>query len=215
MGSHSQPPPGWQPPPPQWQPGQPQYPQQYPPGYGAPYQPPPSPKKSHTTRNVILAIVGAVIVIVIIAAAASGGGKKKNTADTVTTSAAAPPSSAVSSAPVVSTAASTPPAKTTAAPPAAAKVVLQLAGNGVKNSVNFTVTQSQWTIAYTYDCTAFLGGTGNFIITINDSTGKSDYAKPGVNELGAKGNDNTVEHGAGTYSLTMNSECTWTVTVTG
>jgi Protein of unknown function (DUF2510) len=102
-----------------------------------------------------------------------------------------------------------------ATPPAAGeKTVLHLAGNGDKTTANFTVTEDQWTIAYVYSC-ANVGGSGNFIVDVNDSTGTDDFNKDGVNELGATGNSSTVEHGSGTYSLSILSECTWTITVKG
>lgn len=102
------------------------------------------------------------------------------------------------------------PTKAGAPPPAA--VVLSVAGNGMKQTGNFTVTQDQWTIAYTFNCASF-GSQGNFVIDVNDSTGSVDFAKPGVNELAASGNSSTVEHGSGTYSLAISSECSWTVKV--
>jgi hypothetical protein len=175
------------------------------PGYGPPpgYVPGKPPKKKHhRIRNSLLGGVGLIILIVIIVSIASGGGKSNQTASTNIIAASSSGASNVAAPPA------------SGQPNTAAKTVLTLAGNGTKNSANFTVTQDQWTIAYNYDCTNF-GQAGNFAIDINDSKGQLDFTKPGVNEMAIKGNSSTVEHGAGTYSLSIDSECDWNIAVTG
>jgi hypothetical protein len=156
-------------------------------------------------------IVGVVALIVGIAIGASTkSSSSKNAAGAATTTATVTvgvTTSPTAAAPAVVT---TP--ATTA--PAVAKTVLQISGNGAKTTADFAVTQAQWTIAYTYNC-ANAGGEGNFIVEVYDHTNQLDVNKPGINELGASGNSSTVEHGNGTYYLSVNSEYNWTLTVTG
>lgn len=84
---------------------------------------------------------------------------------------------------------------------------------------------NNWDLAWSYDCTVALGGTGNFITTNYDLTGSAggnaqsggnvDFDNQGVNQLGAKGSG--VEHyhsGGNTKYITVTSECAWTITVT-
>lgn len=109
----------------------------------------------------------------------------------------------------------TPPARATltptiAPPPAAATTLLDMKGNGIKRSTKFT-TSGDWAIDWSYDCSAFLGGSGNFQIFVEGDT--TDVA---TNELGKSGSGTQPEYtGAGTFYLEMNSECIWHVTVKG
>jgi hypothetical protein len=96
-------------------------------------------------------------------------------------------------------------------PPASTGVVVDLGGTGSKSTANFTVAANQWTIAYTYDC-ANAGGEGSFLVNVHSSDGTS--SQQAVSELGANGQDSTVEHGSGTYFLSVTSACAWHLTVT-
>ncbi|MEY9876627.1 hypothetical protein ABH931_006137 [Streptacidiphilus sp. MAP12-33] len=110
---------------------------------------------------------------------------------------------------VVNTAAGkTCPGAAPSTPAAGGGTLLQVSGNGIKNTKQFT-TGDNWTINYTYDCTGFLGGTGNFTVYVDYPNG--DVA---VNELGSKGSSSSTETGAGMHSLKVSSECNWTVKVT-
>lgn len=162
---------------------------------------PTAPRKSHKGRTVL--IVLGVLVALLVVGGLVGGSKSKTSSS---------PSATPSSSPVSVPTAPAPKKVSPPAVPAAQSHVFQ--GNGIKTTPNFTVTADQWTIAYKFSCAAF-GGTGNFIVNVNDSTGATDFNHDGVNALAAAGNDSTVEHGAGTYSLEVNSECAWTVVVTG
>ena len=85
------------------------------------------------------------------------------------------------------------------------QTVLNVDGSGIKTTDKFT-TASDWDVRYTYDCSSF-GATGNFMVSTEDSM-------PIVNELGAKGSSVTHQHASsGEHYLTINSECSWTVTV--
>ena len=138
--------------------------------------------------------LGAVAVIVAIGAvAAIADGNRSNTASSSDTATG-------SQAGSTDTGAATRPAQPKA------RTLLRLAGNGIKNSAQFT-TGGQWTLAYTYNCAGF-GGKGNF--AVSDETGM-----PLVNELDTKGSGSTPQYTAGTHHLEVDSECAWTLTVTG
>ena len=96
--------------------------------------------------------------------------------------------------------------------PTAVPALFRVSGSGLKQTADFTVP-SEWTLAYTYNCAAF-GGSGNFIVTGYNSDGSMDFSGPSVNELGAKGSSSTAVHAdSGTKYLSIDSECSWTVTV--
>lgn len=100
--------------------------------------------------------------------------------------------------------------RTTAKSPAVAakKVVLHQAGNGIKNTPSFT-TGADWSVSYTFNCAGF-GDKGNFSIT--DGT---QLAAVLASALDTKGADTTYQHDdAGKHYLEIDSECSWTVTVT-
>lgn len=91
--------------------------------------------------------------------------------------------------------------------PPAPKVLLSLSGNGITNTAQFTTT-GPWELHYSYNCTAFLGGTGNFIV---DAVGAdTDYL---VNGLSAGTTAVSNSYQTGTQHLEINSECDWTVKV--
>jgi hypothetical protein len=64
-----------------------------------------------------------------------------------------------------------------------------------------------WQMAWSYDCTAF-GSPGNFSVNINNSA--TDI---GPNELGMGGSGTDNYTDAGTFSLTVISECDWSITI--
>ncbi|MEY9965336.1 hypothetical protein ABIA33_003378 [Streptacidiphilus sp. MAP12-16] len=156
------------------------------PEYG---QPAPAPKsKAKGCAGIgCLAVVAVAVVIGVIAAI---GGTKT----TVTSSGPDAP------------AASTTGAGAPAPAPAKPKTLLTLKGTGIKNSAQFTAA-GNWTLAYTFDCASF-GSQGNFMVS--DETGM-----PLVNELKTKGAGSSPQYNAGQHHLEINSECDWTVTVTG
>lgn len=182
----------------------------------------------HKTRSWLLPSgvgIAALLLGVAIGAAGKSNGAPKDTAatvpspaPTVTVTATAPVSTqarATATATVTATVTQSvtqPAAPTTAqtAPNAAAKV-LDVAGSGIKNTKDFTVSSDEWTLAYAYDCTGF-GGSGNFAVI--SQTPNGGFGDVLVNELGAKGQSATVGHGSGTYYLSINSECNWHVVVT-
>lgn len=97
---------------------------------------------------------------------------------------------------------------TSAAP--AKTVVLKLSGSGIKTTKTFT-TGDDWSIAYTFNCVSF-GMKGNFQVYVYTGGQMADVP---VNALAEKGSDVTYEHeSSGSHYLEVNSECSWTVTVT-
>jgi len=188
----------------QWaQPGSLQPP---PPGYGyqapAPTGAPAKPRSKWRTPLIALVSLGVGIAI---GAAANGSKASPSTTGAAgSASASAAPSSSAAAAAQTSAAAP-------AAPAAPAKhVVLTVSGNGIKSTKQFAVG-GDWSLKYSYDCTSF-GSQGNFQVS---EQGGSNDGLPLVNELGKKGSDVTYQHSdAGTHSLSVNSECSWTVTVT-
>lgn len=105
-------------------------------------------------------------------------------------------------------------AKVVAPPsPAGAKTLLTFPGSGVKKSPIFN-TGAEWNVSYSFDCTKY-GYDGNFVIMLyKGSNGDSDDIL--VNELARQGKDSTpIHHDPGSHYLAVDSECSWTVTVTG
>lgn len=162
----------------------------------------PPPKKKSKLGIGCLGVVG-VFVIVLIAAAVAGGGHSGNAANAGTDNSG----DNTPAAPATGAAAAAAPA-TTAAPVKTS--VLQISGSGIKNTKSFT-TGPDWSIKYSFDCANF-GNQGNFAVSVYTADELSDVP---VNALAEKGSDTTYEHGdSGTQYLAINSECSWTVTVT-
>jgi hypothetical protein len=93
--------------------------------------------------------------------------------------------------------------------PSASPTLLSQAGSGIKQTKVFTITAPLWTLAYTYDCSSL--GQGDFLAVVHGVAGTPDGVL--INEIGATVNSSYVEHGAGSYYLSINSLCNWTVTV--
>src|SRR5450432_1349382 len=98
-----------------------------------------------------------------------------------------------------------------AGPPASTGVVVDTGGAGNQTTANFTVAANQWLIGYTYDC-ANAGGEGSLIVNVHSSDSTS--SQQAVSELGANGQGSAMEHGSGTYYISVTSACAWHLTVT-
>ncbi len=125
----------------------------------------------------------------------------------------AAPSSAPTQAPAAT---AVPTVAPTAAPTMAPSPVtlLTLKGTGIKNSATFGASGDSVSVAYTFDCATF-GASGNFIADLVGSDGSDESI---ANALSASGSDSTVVYlanTAGPYHVEVNSECSWTVTITG
>lgn len=68
-----------------------------------------------------------------------------------------------------------------------------------------------WTLSWSYDCSSF-GSKGNFVVTVNQPSNDLT-SDPGPNELGMSGSGTDYYTDSGTFSLSINSECSWSITV--
>lgn len=148
-------------------------------------------------RHWMLTGIGVIVIIVIIATASSSGSKNNN------------PSTPAASDNINQI--STPSAAPTS--PAAPRKLLDITGSGTKTTQKFTAA-GDWDMAWSYDCANF-GYQGNFIVTPTGEDNNPSLANQSVNQLGKSGQDVEHYHHGGTYYLSVNSECSWHVTVTG
>jgi hypothetical protein len=140
-------------------------------------------------------IIGGLAVLIAVISAATSGGTTTNP----TTSTPAGP--LATQQPTQSAQAGAP------AAPATPVVLYSKTGSGTGSTPTFT-TGAEWQVQYTYDCTAF-GQSGNFVVT------SEDY-ELAVNQLGTKGADTDYVHNdPGNHSLSIDSECSWTIKVLG
>lgn len=148
-------------------------------------------------------IVGSLVVLtVIIAATANHGGTTANTTTANNTTANKVAAASTAHVPAQSAHAAAP---TSAA--ATPVVLYSKTGTGTGSTPDFT-TGAEWQVAYTYDCSAF-GSPGNFAVTSEDF-------QLAIDQLGMKGADTEYVHGdPGTHSLSIDSECAWTIKVLG
>lgn len=97
------------------------------------------------------------------------------------------------------------PAPTTIAGP-----ILTWSGSGIENSQPFR-THGPVNISYTYNCASF-GESGDFSITVEDTSGNPIDIP--VNTSGNSGGATSYEPvSAGSYILSVDSECDWTIRV--
>jgi hypothetical protein len=75
-----------------------------------------------------------------------------------------------------------------------------------------TFAQSgNWTMSWNFNCAAF-GSAGNFQVNVNQPSGDLTIDN-GPNELAASGSGTDYYTDTGTFSLSVNSECDWSITV--
>lgn len=100
----------------------------------------------------------------------------------------------------------------TSTPANTAKVtpLFDRSGSGFELSPSFSPQASSWTIQSSFSC-ASIGVARAFVIVVYDSNG----TKLGLaaNELAIKGSKSTIEHGTGSFHLSINSDCPWHVRV--
>jgi len=95
--------------------------------------------------------------------------------------------------------------------PAGAKTLLVLFGSGEGDTAQFTVTEPAWQVNWSYDCSSL--GVGNFIVTVNGYGPALDTPDAGTNQLGPSGTGSDQYSDQGTFNLTVDSECAWTLSV--
>jgi hypothetical protein len=183
----------------------------------------PPPRKSWPSRHKILTALAAIVALIAVIGIAGGLSASSkpaeaSTPNAATTSAPAPTQAATTSAPAPTQAATTSaPAPTHKAQPSAPLVLIKMSGNGEGSSAPFLVSTSTVTATYTYDCSAF-GQSGNFVADMvngNQASLNSDDQSI-ANALGTGGSATATLYPTNVgqdYHLTVNSECTWTVTL--
>ncbi len=193
--------------------------QQPPPGYfTGPQQPappgrPPGPKKPRRGLKIVGAIIYSFVVLMIGVAIGSAGSKPASPA-------AASNSPASSSTTTHGSTAPSSPATTT--PPVAAPTnheLIRFIGSGIRNSAPFNVGSGPLTVTYSFNCSDF-GQSGNFqadLLYGNQSRLNSDDQVI-ANDLALHGGQTTTIYPSDAgkdYYLSVNSECTWKIKVTG
>jgi hypothetical protein len=68
---------------------------------------------------------------------------------------------------------------------------------------------SGWDEDWSYNCASF-GSSGNFITSITGYGNAAGTLDSGANQLGAHGSGVNHYYDAGTFSISVNSECSWT-----
>jgi hypothetical protein len=197
------------------------------------------PPRRHRTGNILLGSIAGLAVLLVgvgIWGAASSASEPAP-APTVTVTAAAAPAATVTvtaaaapAATVTVTATAAPAAAVTVTltaqptatgagqPSASSGVLINFSGNGPGNSAPFIVNSSAVAARYSYDCSGF-GATGNFIADmVSGSPSSGSYDNQSIaNELGSGGSQTTTVYPqiqGGSYHLDVNSECSWSITLT-
>lgn len=93
-------------------------------------------------------------------------------------------------------------------------VVLDVSESGTKQTRKFA-TSGDWTLEWSYDCSADYGQKGNVEVVVYQDDGSLDMDDTLVNQLGVTGSDTQYYYDAGTHYLSINSECSWHVTAKG
>lgn len=87
-----------------------------------------------------------------------------------------------------------------------------MSGSGIQNTRTFTVPAS-WQVQYSFDCSSF-GTSGNFIVSVYNVDGSPSLDNiADVNRLSLSGNGTQYYYVGGTYYLSVNSECDWSIAV--
>jgi hypothetical protein len=93
--------------------------------------------------------------------------------------------------------------------------LLTLSGSGVKDSQPFTASGDKADLAYTFDCTSH-GSAGHFTQSLYDRNGVTlDAVNYTLAESDKDSETIYLSNTAGLYHLSINSDCAWSVTVTG
>lgn len=104
------------------------------------------------------------------------------------------------------------------APSALPTTLLTLSGTGNKDSQPFTASGYSAERTYTFDCTS-QGSAGHFALTFLDRNGVTlDALNYKLAKSGKSGSDDEtvyLSNTAAPYHLSINSDCAWSVTVTG
>jgi len=101
------------------------------------------------------------------------------------------------------------------APAPISHVLFSVTGSGQSSTQPFTVPASvkQWELQWHYDCSS-TGSEGNFDYYVEQGTA-IDFNDSGPNQLGTGGSGTEHYYDTGTFHLNVNSECAWSISVTG
>jgi len=95
---------------------------------------------------------------------------------------------------------------------AATSTLLVQFGSGDADSDQFTVTAASWQLNWSYDCASF-GPVGNFITTINGYGQALNTPDIGTDQLGSHGTGSNTYDDQGTFNVSIDSECSWSIAV--
>jgi len=103
---------------------------------------------------------------------------------------------------------------TTTLPPVRSLVLWSSSGQGSMSGPKFTVPAqaTSWTENWSYDCSSF-GTSGNFITSIAGYGASRGTTDSGANQLGTSGSGVNHYYDTGTFSIQVNSECSWTESI--
>lgn len=151
-------------------------------------------KKMSTWAKIGIGCGGLIVLIIIISAIAGSGNNKKSSTPAAPDKTATPQTQA-------------------ATPTSAPQVLLDLSGNGTKQTQVFTAG-GDWDLNWDYDCSNF-GYQGNFIVSVYNKDGSVSFENTLVNQMGKSGADVQHYHKGGTFYLDINSMCSWHVNAKG
>jgi hypothetical protein len=171
---------------------------------------PPAQKFLKQKANISLSS-GVRVVVIIILLAISAGSLSHSDKSSAAVSVPATPDTTHTTQPTSSAQAQAAVPTQQAAP--AQQVLLSIKGTGTKSTQKFTAG-GDWDLSWSYDCSNF-GNQGNFQVFAYSGDGSPAFNITGVNQLGQSGSDVEHYHTGGTYYLTVNSECSWKITVNG
>jgi hypothetical protein len=163
-------------------------------------------------RTVFWVVVAAVVVVIIAIAAASVENDKLPSRAVVTSSNNSGRSGSPQSGNSDNTGTTAPAPPTTTSASAPQTTLQSQNGSGTESLPQFTVPSSAkgWLIHYLVNC-ANVGQAGNFSISVKDASDQPvDVA---ANQLGVKGGSTYYNYTPGTYALSIDSKCDWTVVV--
>jgi hypothetical protein len=192
------------------------------PEQNSPQQPlpwPQQPGKAGTSNNRGFKIFGATVysLAVLFIGVAIGNASAKSGAPAAASTAG--PTVTVTAPGSPAAASSAPAASPTTQAAATNHLLLTFSGSGIRNSAPFNVGGGPLTVTYSFNCSSF-GGSGNFQADLyygNQASLNSDDLSI-ANALAVSGHQTTTvypQYPGKDYYLSVNSECSWRVKVTG
>jgi hypothetical protein len=169
-----------------------------------------------SARLIIIISVAALLVAAVVLLLAHGGtghGASPHAATSTTNAGHAPTTqpSVATTAPTTTIAPQGP--TTTTAPPGPGTVRLRASGLGNDQTRQFTVG-GPWDLNYSFNCgNEGIGASDNFIVNVNGYGPAARTTDRGVNTVGSGQSGHQHYTDAGTFSLTVQTNCRWNVRV--